>query len=43
MSELDKKIREALRKEDAELFDEFGGEPGVFEMLRRRFRARTAG
>ena len=40
MNELDKKIREALRKEDAELFDDFGAEPSVFEMIFETFRGR---
>jgi len=40
MSELDMKIREALRKEDAELFQEIGEEPGIFEMLFETFRGR---
>ncbi len=33
MNDLDDKIREELRKEDAELFDEFSEETSVFEML----------
>ena len=40
MNELDKKIKEALRNEDAELFEEFGGEPSVFEMLIETCRGR---
>lgn len=40
MSELDSKIREALQKEDAELFQEVGEEPGIFEMLIETFRGR---
>ena len=40
MNELDKKIQEALRKEDAELAEEFGGEPSIFEMLMETFRGR---
>ena len=40
MNELDKKIREALRKEDAELFEDFGEEPSVFEMLIETCRGR---
>lgn len=33
MNDLDRKIREALRKEDAELFAEVGEEPSIFEMI----------
>lgn len=40
MNELDKKITEALRKEDAELFQDLGEEPGVFEMLFETFRGK---
>lgn len=40
MTELDDKIREALRKEDAELFKEFDEEPSVFEMLMETCRGR---
>jgi ABC-type sugar transport system permease subunit len=40
MRELDIRIREALRSEDAELFPDFGEEPGVFEMLLETFRGR---
>jgi phosphatidylserine synthase len=40
MNELDKKIREALRKEDAEVFEDFSGEPSVFEMLMETCRGR---
>jgi len=40
MNELDNKIQEALRKEDAELADEFGGEPSMFEMITETFRGR---
>ena len=40
MNELDKKIQEALRKEDAELFKEFGGEPSTYEMVMETFRGR---
>ena len=40
MNELDKKIAEAMRKEDAELFQEVGSEPGVFEMLFETFRGK---
>jgi len=40
MQDLDKKIVEALRAEDAELFREAGDEPGVFEMLLDTFRGK---
>ena len=40
MSELDKKIAEALRKEDAELFQEFADEPGIFDALVETFRGK---
>ncbi len=40
MNELDRKIRETLRKEDAEIFDYLGGEPSVFEMLMETCRGR---
>ena len=40
MNELDKKIREALRAEDAELVDEFDNEPSMFEMLFETFRGK---
>ena len=40
MSDLDDKIREALRKEDAELLEDFDEEPSVFEMLMETFRGR---
>ena len=40
MNELDRKIREALRKEDAELLEEFGDEPSMFELARETFRGR---
>ena len=40
MKDLDKKIQEALRNEDAELFDEFSAEPSIFEMLIETFRGR---
>ena len=41
MNDLDKKIRDALRKEDAELFAEFGEEPSLFEMAMEVFRGRN--
>lgn len=40
MNELDKKIQEALRKEDAELFEDFQGEQSLFEMMGDTFRGR---
>ncbi len=40
MSDLDDKIREALRKEDAELFKDFDDEPSVFDMLMETCRGR---
>ncbi len=40
MNELDKKIQEALRKEDADLFEEFGGEPSMYEMVMETFRGK---
>ncbi len=40
MKDLDKKIQEALRSEDAELFDEFNAEPSIFEMLIETFRGK---
>jgi len=40
MNVLDDKIREALQQEDAELFEDVGGEPSIFEMLMETFRGR---
>jgi len=40
MNELDKKIKEALRQEDAEIFENVGAEPSVFEMMIETFRGR---
>jgi len=40
MNDLDKKITEALRREDAELFPGIDDEPGVFEMLLETFRGK---
>ncbi len=40
MNVLDDKIREALQKEDAELFEEVGSEPSIYEMLMETFRGR---
>ena len=39
-NELDKKIREALSAQDAELFEEYGGEQGLLEMVGDTFRGR---
>ena len=41
MNDLDRKIRESLRAEDAELFEEFGEEPSLFEMAMELFRGRN--
>lgn len=40
MKELDEKIAEALRKEDADLFGDVGDEPGISEMLLETFRGK---
>lgn len=40
MKDLDKKIQEALRKEDADLFEEFAGEPSMYEMIMETFRGK---
>ena len=40
MNELDKKIQEALRKEDADLFEEFCSEPSMYEMIMETFRGK---
>ena len=40
MNELDRKIQEALRKEDAELFAEFGDEPSILERVMETFRGK---
>ena len=40
MNDLDKKIREALSAQDAELFEEFGGEQGIFELIGDTFRGK---
>jgi hypothetical protein len=40
MSELDDKIRQALREEDRELFEAYSGEPGLFGMVAESFRGR---
>ncbi len=41
MNDLDKKIREALHREDAELFEGVGDEPSMFEMAMEIFRGRN--
>ena len=41
MNDLDRKIRESPRAEDAELFEEFGEEPSLFEMAMELFRGRN--
>ncbi len=40
MKEIDRKIREALQAQDAEMFDEIAGEPAVHEMIIDSFRGR---
>ncbi len=40
MNELDKKIRAALSKEDADALDDLGGEPSMFAMVVEAFRGR---
>lgn len=40
MKELDDKIREALRTEDAEVFDDWGSEPSMFTLAMDTFRGR---
>ncbi len=40
MNELDRKIKEALRQEDAELFEDLGGEPSVFDLVIDTFRGK---
>lgn len=40
MNDLDRKIKEALSAQDAELFDEFSGEQGMFEMVGESFKGR---
>lgn len=39
-NELDKKIKEALSAQDAELFEEYGGEQGIFELIADTFRGK---
>lgn len=41
MNDLDKKIREALRAEDAEIFAELTEEPSMYEMAMETFRGRN--
>jgi FtsH-binding integral membrane protein len=41
MNDLDDQIREALRGEDAELYDHYRGELPVYEMLIETFRGRN--
>jgi hypothetical protein len=40
MNELDRKIKEALQQQDAELAANVGEEPSIFEMLFETFRGR---
>ena len=40
MNELDRKIQEALRDEDAELFETLGGEQSLYDMVADTFRGR---
>ena len=40
MKELDNRIAEALRREDAELFHEMSDEPGLSEMILETFRGK---
>lgn len=40
MTDIDEKIRDALEAEDAELFAEYEGEQGIFEMVAGVFRGR---
>lgn len=40
MNELDRKIQEALRQEDAELFKEVGAEPSILAMVMETFRGK---
>ena len=40
MNELDKRIRAALSREDAEALDDLGGEPSMFTMVLETFRGR---
>jgi len=40
MNELDRKIQEALRKEDADAAEAFGQEPSMVELMMETFRGR---
>ena len=40
MKDIDKTIRAALQAEDRELFEEFGGEQSLLEMIAESFRGR---
>jgi hypothetical protein len=40
MKDIDKSIRAALAAEDRELFEEYGSEPSLFEMIADTFRGR---
>lgn len=40
MNELDRKIRDALREQDAEIFGDFTEEPSMFEMLMETFQGK---
>ncbi len=40
MNEIDRRIREALRQEDAEILEDFGDEPSVLELLLETYRGR---
>ena len=41
MKNIDDTIRDALRAEDRELFEEFGGEQSLFDMVVESFRGRN--
>jgi hypothetical protein len=41
MKDIDKSIRAALAAEDRELFEEYGGESSLFEMIADTFRGRN--
>jgi hypothetical protein len=41
MKNIDDTIRDALRAEDRELFEEFGGEQSLFDMVAESFRGRN--
>lgn len=41
MTNIDDTIRDALRAEDRELFEEFGGEQSLFDMVVESFRGRN--